>query len=236
MGIKLPRKKERSAITFIFRLQKLLPLSHKAKFKLFLNLEWIFDRLSHEESFKNYSNEKHPFRIFSKEFILQNIKATDTVLDLGCNAGHVSGFISLVAKEVVGIDHDQKAIESAKQLYKSNNLTFIHGDALEFLTANKKKFDVLILSHILEHIDEPKDFLLKFKPQFEHIYIELPDFERYYLNNYRKDLSMRLIYSDGDHVSEFDRDELKTILNECGITVEKAEYRHGMQRLWCRTV
>ncbi len=237
MGIKLSRKKTRNLLlTIIYRIQKLLPLSHKAKFKLYLNLEWIFDRLSHEASFKNYSSDNHPVRTFSKEFILPNISKNDIILDLGCHEGDMSFIISEQAKEVIGIDYNKNAIEIAKQKYKKNNLTFIHGEALEFLKTNKKKFDILILSHILEHLDNPKGFLMSFKDYFHYIYIELPDFERHYLNHYRKDLELKLIYSDDDHITEFDRNELNALLIECNIEVIKEEYKYGVQKLWCNII
>jgi len=236
MGIKLSRKKTKNLLlSIIYRMQKLLPLSNKTKLKLYLDLEWIFDRLSHEISFKIYSPNEHPVRTFSKEFILSNINGNDIVLDLGCNLGDISFFISEKAKEVVGIDYNKNAIEIAKKRYIKNNLTFIYGEAFEFLNSNNKKFDILILSHILEHLDNPQEFLLRFKDYFKFIYIEVPDFDKSYLNYYRKDLKLKLIYSDNDHVSEFDRDELKSLLRICHIDVIKEEYRFGVQKLWCST-
>ncbi len=102
MGIKLSRKKPKNfLLSLIYRLQKLLPMSSKAKFKLFLDLEWIFDRLSHEESFKNYSPNQHPPRLLSIKFLLPNFTSNDTVLDLGCNSGDISFMITEKAKEVV---------------------------------------------------------------------------------------------------------------------------------------
>jgi hypothetical protein len=91
----------------------------------------------------------------------------------------------------------------------------------------------LILSHILEHLDNPKDFLLEFKDRFKYIYVEVPDFDRYHLNHYRKDLNMSLIYSDDDHVYEFDRFELNELLAESGLKVLESQYIFGVQRLWC---
>lgn len=235
MGIKTSRKKPRNLLlSIIYRLQKVLPLSKRAKFKLFLDLEWIFDRLSHEMSFKYYSTDRHPFRQHSRSFILENINENDIVLDLGCHWGEISNLVAGKAKEVTGIDHNKKAIETAVQLHKRPNLKFVNREASEFLEENSAKYNVLILSHILEHLDEPKEFLLNFKDYFERIYIELPDFDRYYLNHYRKDLDLSLIYSDDDHISEFDRNELKVILDECKIEVLKAEYIFGVQKLWCK--
>ncbi len=236
MGVKLERKKKRMMLlTVIYRAQKLLPLSQRSKFKLFLNLEWIFHRLSHESSFKNYPHDTHPVRQMSKKFIMTQIDENSVVLDLGCNLGEISYMVSEVAKEVVGIDYIKNAIDIAKQNFKRDNLSFIHGEALAFLNANDKKFDTLILSHILEHLDDPKGFLMSFKDHFRYIYIELPDFDRYYFNQYRKDLDLSLIYTDEDHITEFDRDELKALLDECGLSIIREEYRYGVQKVWCKT-
>ena len=235
MGIKISRQKPRNVlISIIYRVQKILPFSSKYKFKMFLDLEWLFDRLSHEMSFKYYLPETHPVRQCSKKFILDNIDETSNVLDLGCDLGDISFIIAEKAKKVVGIDYNEKAIEVAKKRYQRHNLEFQYGEALEFLKNSSENFDILILSHILEHLDNPQEFLNKFKNNFKAIYIELPDFERTYLNSYRKDLELKLIYSDDDHISEFDRDELKTLLNNCKLEIISEEYRYGLIKLWCK--
>lgn len=45
---------------------------------------------------------------------------------------------------------------------------------------------------------------------------------------------MNLIYVDADHVSEFDRDELKSISLECEIEVIEAEYNFNIQCYRCK--
>ena len=234
MGITTPRKKPKHLLlSIIYRLQKLLPMSTKRKLELFLDLEWIFDRLAMESSFKYYSTKDHPFRRFAKEFLLHRIRGEHVVLDIGCHQGHITAMVATKARTVVGVDHDSAAIDAAKRLYTATNLTFLHMDAMTYLQGNSMKFDVLIMSHILEHLDSPEQLLSDFKQYFDQIYIELPDFDKTYLNHYRKDLGMPLIYTDDDHVSEFDRTELLTILAKVGIKVEESEYRFGVQRLWC---
>lgn len=234
MGIKLPRHKKRNLLlSIIYLLHKLFFFSKKAKLKLYLNLEWIFDRLSHEMSFKIYTPDTHPFRIHSKKFILEFINENHIVLDMGCYLGDISFIIAQKAKKVIAIDYNKDAIAKAKEKYRKDNLEFYHCEALEFLNKNQKHFDILILSHILEHLDNPEKFLLKYKNYFNRIYIEVPDFDRYYLNHYRKDLALNLIYSDDDHISEFDRYELKELLNHCGLKILKEEYIFGMQKIWC---
>ena len=204
------------------------------KLRLYLDLEWIFDRLAMEMSFKHYGPDQHAFRQQARSFLLQHIRSDSTVLDLGCSKGDMSAMLASMAREVVGVDHDAAAIAYARNAHKRSNLTFHNSDALVYLKEDAKRFDVLVLSHILEHLDHPEEFLRTFKDYFTYIYIELPDFDKTYLNHYRKDLGVKLIYTDDDHVSEFDRDELRSILDRAGIHIEVAEYRFGIQRLWCR--
>ncbi len=235
MGITTPRKKPRNLLlSILYRIHQVLPLGVERKLRLYLDLEWIFDRLAMEMSFKHYGPDQHPFRQQAKDFLRQHIRSDKAVLDLGCAKGDMSAMLASMAREVVGVDHDAAAIAHARNTYQQPNLTFHNSDALVYLKDHPERFDVLVLSHILEHLDRPEEFFMTFKDYFTHIYIELPDFDKTYLNLYRKDLGVKLIYTDDDHVSEFDRFELSALLDRAGIHIEEREYRFGVQRLWCR--
>lgn len=234
MGIRLQRKKKRVALlSVIYRLQRWLPMGGRAKFKLFLDLEWIFDRLAMEASFAYYPAEQHPFRKHGSAFLMRLLPEGARVLDLGCGRGDMSAVVAGKASQVVGVDHDPRAIGSARTRYTAPNLEFLHADALTYLESGPAPFDVLILSHVLEHLDGPETFLRTFAPYFRHVYIEVPDFDKTYLNHYRSELGVDLIHTDDDHVSEFDREELRTMLDDCGLRIIEAEYRFGVQRYWC---
>ena len=117
MGLKLSRKKQRNLLlTIIYRLHKLVPLSSKRKLKLYLDLEWIFDRLSHETSFSYYNEDEHPVRVQSKDFILNQISASHNVLDLGCKYGNMAHYISKKANSVVGLESLLKLIPALSVL------------------------------------------------------------------------------------------------------------------------
>ncbi|MBI2258848.1 MAG: methyltransferase domain-containing protein [Flavobacteriia bacterium] len=235
MGLKLNREKDKNFLLIvIYRLFKLKILSNKVRLKLFLNLEWIFDRLAHEESYKIYNVEEHPVRLSSMEFLKKHIKSTDKVFDLGCNSGDLSNLIADISYEVIGIDYNEKLIKLAKIKYSRNNLSFHFDEAYNFLKKNNNKFDVLILSHILEHLDNPKEFLNEFKIFFNYIFIDLPDYESSFSNKFRLKVGSKLNYTDIDHVSEFDRLELIEILTFCGLEVLDVEYKFGFQKYWCK--
>ena len=235
MGVRVKRKKKRVwLLSLLYGINRLLPLSQRRRLKLYLDLEWIFDRLAMEASFKHYKPEEHPHRRFANSFLLDRLTPAMQVLDLGCAKGDVSNALAGRVDRVVGVDHDAAAIALARKRYQRPNLGFVHGDALQYLRDCGEHFDVLVLSHILEHLDAPEDFLERFAPHFTWFYIELPDFDKSYLNHYRLDLGSSLVYSDDDHVSEFDREELQELVKRAGLEVVDAEYRFGLQRLWCR--
>lgn len=234
MGVKLDKNKEKSLwISLLYKLKALLPLSKKKKLQLFLNLEWLFERFALEASFDYYPLAQHPFRTHNPTFILDFIKPDSTVLDLGCGLGFVSYSIAEKAKRVVGIDYSKEDILKAKSLFQRDNLEYRCEDALIYLQNKTETFDILILSHILEHIEEPENFLNTFKSFFKYIYIELPDFDKTLLNIIRKDLNMPFIYSDADHVVEFDREEIKAFFEKLNLKILQSEYRFGIQRYWC---
>jgi 2-polyprenyl-3-methyl-5-hydroxy-6-metoxy-1,4-benzoquinol methylase len=237
MGVKLKRAKPRQIWrTVLYRLSKLPFAGVKTKQKIYLNLEWLFDRLAHENSFRLYDESTHPVRVQTKNFLLSKIKITDRVLDLGSDKGVMTNYIATKAARVVGIDNVEASVLEAKATYQKPNLEFITADALDYLNNTKEEFDVLILSHILEHLDNPKEFIFSFKRFFKYIFIELPDFDKTYSNHYRNNLSMQLIYTDDDHVTEFDRDELTQLIHSCNLKIVDSEFRYGVMKCWCEVL
>lgn len=93
--------------------------------------------------------------------ILNLVKETDTVLDLGCGNGEVSLLIAKKAKKVIGIDIAEQAIKQAKKNQrkaKINNCCFIQGDIEKIKLASQADF-ILALG-IFEHITN-LDVILK---------------------------------------------------------------------------
>ncbi|QQS32199.1 MAG: class I SAM-dependent methyltransferase [Acidobacteriota bacterium] len=234
MPLKLQRTKKRSLIASLVYRAKLLPLARKGKLKLFLDLEWIFERLAHEASYEFYPSDEHPMRRQGVEHILQFIEPDHVVLDLGCSRGEITSKVAEKARRVVGVDHSEQAIQIARRFSKEN-LEYFVGDADEFLAKSDEPFDVLILSHILEHLDDPKGLLLHYKDRFRFIYIEVPDIEKTIFNKMRIELGSPLVYTDADHIWEFDRAEMKRMIAECALSIRNEDFRFGVQRYWCTT-
>lgn len=233
--MKFQREKGRNILlSFFYKFDKILPFSKTRKLKLYLDLEWIFERLAHEQSFKAFGKTSHPGRKLSATFLLEHLQESQEVLDVGCNSGELTFLISKKAKRVTGIDYDSNLIQEARERYGNPGIEFIKGDAMTFLTKNNVKFDVIILSHIAEHLDDPGALLNLCKRHCTYIYIEMPDLDRTHLNIYRRVVKSSLMYSDADHIWELDRAGLQKLLHDHGWIIDDSEFIFGVQKYWCK--
>jgi 2-polyprenyl-3-methyl-5-hydroxy-6-metoxy-1,4-benzoquinol methylase len=156
------------------------------------------------------------------------------ILDVGCGRGSTIESIVHKSQNVIGIDHNPASVEAAKAKFQNTNVEIICTDIFDYFKLNKDKiFDVIILSHVLEHIEAPEEFVSAISRKAKLFYIEVPDFEAAYGNLYRSAVSTNLIYTDADHVSEFDRESLTSIFTQSGLSVLASEFRFGRMKYWC---
>ena len=103
-----------------------------------------------------YGGGEHPKHILMKyhNYFISNIPNGSNVLDLGCGYGAVARSIAINVREVnvTGIENNKERFNQARLNNNLENLDFIYGDVLEI--TNNTKCDVIVMSNILEHIDE----------------------------------------------------------------------------------
>ena len=86
-----------------------------------------------------------------------------TVLDIASGEGYGSALLSKVAKEVVGVDISEQAVNHAVKKYKEiNNLSYRVGKC-QSIPCEENYFDAVVSFETLEHIIEQKEFFSEIK-------------------------------------------------------------------------
>ena len=128
----------------------------------------FFDKLS-----KEWWDEDGKFSVLHKirplriRYILDQLNRKNIVeaeiLDLGCGGGLVSESLAKLGAVVTGVDFVKENIKIASDHASKNNLNINYiNQNIEKLKI-KKKFDVIIMFEILEHLDDWKVFIMKIK-------------------------------------------------------------------------
>ena len=90
----------------------------------------------------------------------------NNILDIGCSQGILPILLGRKGLIVTGIDNDEESINYAKDMLSKENddvkykVKFICDDFLEY-DFGDKKFAVIVMGEVLEHLDEPLVFLKK---------------------------------------------------------------------------
>ncbi len=77
-----------------------------------------------------------------------------TVLDTCCGLGWGTYIISQYAKDVTAFDLESKTIEFCKKEWKSSNVNWLSGNALDLNFLDKQMFDVALAMETIEHFDK----------------------------------------------------------------------------------
>jgi SAM-dependent methyltransferase len=86
-----------------------------------------------------------------------------SILDYGCGTGeHLTYPLAAAGHHVLGVDVHTPSITEASVRYKLPNLKF-RSAKLSELVSEQKRFDVVICSEVLEHLEEPGLLLTDFR-------------------------------------------------------------------------
>jgi len=161
------------------------------------------------------------------DFFVERISPGERVLDVGCGYGAVAYSVaSRAGAVVVGIDLRAENIVKARQLFQHPNLSFLQGDVLRGLP--KESFDVIMLSNILEHIEQRVEFLTivheHLSPQ--RCLIRVPMFNRDWRVPLREELAMSY-FSDPTHYTEYTQESFEKEIRAAGLTITHLQINWG---------
>jgi 2-polyprenyl-3-methyl-5-hydroxy-6-metoxy-1,4-benzoquinol methylase len=193
----------------------------KRKIKIFLLREYMF---LHNHCYKKISKwgkkleGVHPkHRIINyHQFFVDNIDPSDEILDIGHGNGMLAKSVAKKAKSVVGIDINYPQKEKVE-----GNLTLLQGDATTYNF--NKKIDKIILSNVLEHIENRIDFLKKLHNISDTILIRVPMINRDWVVLYKKEMGVGYKL-DKTHFIEYTEESLNEEL-------EKSNWKLGSYKV-----
>ena len=161
------------------------------------------------------------------QFFVNNITANDSLLDIGCGNGALAYDLAQKSKKVLGIDISGKNIDKAKFACKRDNLRFITGNATVY--DFPEQFDVIVLSNVLEHIENRVEFLTKIKGLAPKILIRVPMLNRDWITLYKKELGIEYRL-DASHFTEYTAQTLKQELRQAGLAL--IDYSVQFGEIW----
>ncbi len=166
------------------------------------------------------------------QFFIDNITKGDVILDVGCGNGALTYDLAKKAKKVVGIDIKEKNIALAKKRFLRDNIEHICGDMLLQIDRNKglrsSAFTVIILSNILEHIEDRIEFLKNLASQYPKakFLIRVPMINRDWLTLYKKELGAEWRL-DKTHCIEYTLESFKEELQKANLKIDKFSIQFG---------
>ncbi|NVK20685.1 MAG: class I SAM-dependent methyltransferase [Methylocystaceae bacterium] len=171
----------------------------------------IYGRQTPAEIFEGQVERGHQLVWFCTDYL----KEDAAVLEIGTGCGGILKAFQEKGCRVTGVDFDPRFIEYGQK----QGLDVRKGDISAVDSA--EKFDLIIISHVLEYIVEPVPFLQKAMDHLAvggQIYIEVPSLDHVAEGGYNYDL---LNYYQNAHVIHFSVATLTTLLHKVGLKILK---------------
>ena len=176
-----------------------------------------------------HNNNDNSFNYLYKTLrkLISKYKKDMSILDIGCGNGYLTKKITKDFKNVVAIDNSKSAIKFAKKKYKGS-IKFINVDLDNFII--KKKFHIILLIEVIEHVYLPDLFLkkiVKFMNKNSILIISTP------YHGYLKNLVISLLNKfdshfnplwNYGHIKFWSKKTLTFLLNTNNLKVNKVFY------------
>jgi len=97
---------------------------------------------------------------------IRDISEGLTVVDVGCSVGVGANIISHRARHVWGIDINKENLKFANHVFARPNLSFEYFDLENPPSRELAKFNIVLMSEVIEHLDNPENGLHAIKRFF----------------------------------------------------------------------
>ena len=158
------------------------------------------------------------------QFFLENVNMGDVVLDIGCGNGALTFDLAKKAKKVIGVDFNERSIQVAKERYSAPNIEYIVSDVAKHNFT--QEFDAIVLSNVLEHIEDRVAFLKKLRGLARKILVRVPMVNRDWITLYKKELGVGYKL-DKTHYVEYTLESFKNEIEKAGYKMKNYSIQFG---------
>lgn len=161
------------------------------------------------------------------DFFVARVAEGERVLDLGCGYGAVASSIAQrTGAAVVGLDMEPENIAKAERLFRHERLSFVCGEAPGRLPPGR--FDVIVLSNVLEHIERRPEFLraVQAAASPSRWLIRVPMFDRDWRPSLRRELGL-FPFGDPTHFTEYTAASFEDELRGAGFAIAHMQVNWG---------
>jgi len=141
----------------------------------------------------------------------------NSVVDIGCGSGLLVDQLARIGYQATGSDWSESVVEFARKHYQGEYLLANVEQGLDI----GRKFDCIVASHILEHLENPHEFLQSVKRIMEpdgYLVIAVPNLDWYDPKSIYRSVSTIF---DPEHVVGYSPKGIKKLLETNGYRVEK---------------
>ncbi|OHB57286.1 MAG: hypothetical protein A2173_02980 [Planctomycetes bacterium RBG_13_44_8b] len=180
----------------------------------------------------NGVHPKHSIINYEKWFC-DNIKPGWYVMDIGCNTGILAGKIAQKASFVYAVDIELDLIRKARKNNSADNIEYICADVSDFNCKTEKAIDCIVMSNLLEHIEDRVGLLKKLVHSInwtekteKTFLIRVPTLQRDWITVYKKNLGIEYCL-DRTHCIEYTNDEFISELAQAQVKLVRMEIKFG---------
>ena len=146
------------------------------------------------------------------------------ILDIGCGNGALAFDMKDRCKSVCAIDINASNVMAASGRFASSKITYLCGDAVSY--EFKEKFDAVILSNVLEHIEHRVEFLRKITRLSDRLLLRVPMITRDWISVYAQEFGAEYRL-DSSHFIEYADETLVEELGQGGWKILEKSVQFG---------
>ncbi|HZM63961.1 MAG TPA: class I SAM-dependent methyltransferase [Candidatus Saccharimonadales bacterium] len=169
---------------------------------------------------------------YAKVVAQQTTKKTAKVLEVGCMHGYLLSALKDRGFTVAGVELDADAVEYCK----SRGLNVTQGFMEDFLANSKETYDIIFMSHVLEHIADPRAGLALLKKHLAKngkLIVVVPNSHARSAKLFGKFWGY---WQVPVHINHFNKPSVSRLFDDAGYTIKKIDFFGGDSLLFLSTL